>query len=285
MTAAPSASARTLAPPRLAAPPLTCDTHLHVYDPRYPMAPTARSSPPVASVDDYRAVQRRLGLTRAVIVQPSAYGTDNRCTLEGMAALGADVARGIAVVDTSVTDAELERLRDAGMRGIRFLMLPGGALPWSMLDELAARVQHVGWHVQLQMDGRLLPEREQQILRWPGRIVIDHNGKFLEPVDTGHPGFRCLLRLLETGRVWVKLSAPYETSKSGPPRYEDVGRIAKALVAAAPERMLWASNWPHPGFTGQPDDAALLDLLLDWAPDDATRRRILVDNPAEVYGF
>jgi D-galactarolactone isomerase len=285
MTAAPSASSLTLAPPRLAAPPLTCDTHLHIYDPRYPMAPTARVPPPVASVDDYRAVQRRLGLTRAVIVQPSAYGTDNRCTLEGMAALGRDVARGIAVVDTSVTDAELERLRDAGMRGIRFLMLPGGALPWSMLDELAARVQHVGWHVQLQMDGRLLPEREQQILRWPGRIVIDHNGKFLEPVDTAHPGFRCLLRLLDTGRVWVKLSAPYETSKSGPPGYDDVGRIARALVAAAPERMLWASNWPHPGFVGQPDDAALLDLLLDWAPDAATRRRILVDNPAEVYGF
>jgi D-galactarolactone isomerase len=278
-------AAKSDSSPRLEAPPRSCDTHLHFYDPRYPTAPTARNPPPVASVDDYRAVQRRLGLTRAVIVQPSAYGTDNRCTLAGMAALGKDIARGIAVVDTSVSDAGLERLRDAGIRGIRFLMLPGGALPWSMVDELASRVQHVGWHVQLQMDGRLLPEREQQILRWPGRIVIDHNGKFLEPVDTTHPGFRCLLRLLDTGRVWVKLSAPYETSKSGPPRYEDVGRIAKALVAAAPERMLWASNWPHPGFFGQPDDAALLDLLLDWAPDDATRRRILVDNPAEVYGF
>jgi D-galactarolactone isomerase len=270
-----------------AVPDGACDCHVHVFGPfdRFPLSARRSYTPPPAPLSELIARMDAATIARAVIVQPSAYGTDNRCTLEGMAALGPDIARGIAVVDTSVDDAELERLRGAGIRGIRFLMLPGGALPWSMLDELAARVQHVGWHVQLQMDGRLLPEREAQILRWPGRIVIDHNGKFLEPVETTHAGFRCLLRLLDTGRVWVKLSAPYETSRSGPSRYEDVGRIARALVAAAPERMLWASNWPHPGFTGQPDDAALLDLLLDWAPDDATRRRILVDNPAEVYGF
>jgi D-galactarolactone isomerase len=274
------------APPRERAPAHACDTHLHFYDLRYPLAPTARVRPPQASVDDYRAVQRRLGLERAVIVQPSAYGKDNRCTLEGIAALGLDTARGIAVFDTSITDAELEALHRAGIRGIRFLMMPGGALPWDMLDELAARVQHVDWHVQLQMDGRDLPLREAQVMAWPGRIVIDHNGKFLEPVGTDHPGFRCLLRMLDTGRVWVKLSAPYETSRRGPPRYEDVGVLAKALVDAAPERALWASNWPHPGFRHQPpDEAALLDLLLEWAPDEATRHRILVTNPAELYGF
>ena len=249
------------------------------------MASTADIPPVDATAADYRAVQRRLGLARTVIVQPSAYGRDNRCTLEGIAGLGLERTRGIAVVDTAVSDAELERLTKAGMRGIRFFMLPGAPLPWEMLDELAKRVQVVGWHAQLQLDGRLLPEREAQIRSWPGRIVIDHTGKFLEPVPVEHAAFRSLLRLVESGRIWVKLSAPYETSKRGPPLYDDVGRLAKALVKAAPERMLWASNWPHPSVKAKPDDGALLDLLLDWAPEEAARRRILVDNPAELYGF
>ena len=279
------ASTEAATAPRLKAPAGACDTHMHFYDKKYPIAPTAVSTPPEGRVEVYQAVQRRLGLSRTVVVQPSAYGLDNRCTLAGIAALGLERARGIAVVDTRVSDGELERLTKAGIRGARFHMLPGGAIAWDILDEVAARVQSVGWHVQLQLDGRLLPERQAQIERWPGRIVIDHVGKFLEPVEPEHPAFRCLLRLVESGRVWVKLSAPYEVSKAGPPLYGDVGRLAKALVTAAPERMLWASNWPHPGRTVLPDDALLLDLLLDWAPDEPTRRRILVDNPSELYGF
>jgi D-galactarolactone isomerase len=269
---------------RLKAPPGACDTHMHFYDARYPTAATALSTPPDATVEEYRALQRSLGLARTVVVQPSTYGRDNRCTLEGIAALGLDVARGIAVVDGATSDAELQALAQGGMRGVRFHQLPGGALAWDELDRIAARVQSVGWHVQLQLDGRLLPDREAQIRAWPGRIVIDHVGKFLEPVTPDHPAFRCLLGLVETGRVWVKLSAPYEVSKSGPPLYDDVGRLATELVRIAPERMLWASNWPHPGQPRQ-DEAVLLDTLLAWAPDDATRRKILVDNPAELYGF
>ena len=272
--------------PKLIVPAGACDTHIHVYDPRVALAPTAASAAPLAaSVDDYRAVKARLGLTRTVIVQPSVYGTDNTCTLEGIAALGADVARGVAVVDDRVTDAELERLTAGGMRGARFLMMPGGAIPWTMLDSVAAKVQAIGWHVQFQTDGRTLPEHQAQIRSWSGRIVIDHNGKFLEPVDVASEAFRTLLSLVDTGRVWVKLSAPYETSKTGAPAYEDVSRLARALVKHAPERMLWATNWPHPGQNPRPDDAALLDILADWAPDEAVRQRILVDNPAEVYGF
>jgi D-galactarolactone isomerase len=118
-----------------------------------------------------------------------------------------------------------------------------------------------------------------------GRIVIDHVGKFLEPVAPKHPAFRCLLRLVDTGRVWIKLSGAYEVSKRGPPLYKDVGALAEAVAKAAPERMLWATNWPHPSVQEKPDDAALLDILLDWAPDETTRRRILIDNPAELYGF
>jgi D-galactarolactone isomerase len=262
-----------------------CDTHMHLYDPKYPLAPTALGSPPSGEVAAYRALQRRLGSERTVVVQPTAYGTDNRCTLDGIAALGLERTRGIAVVDDEASDADLEALTRGGMRGVRFQMLPGGALPWDRLDRIAERVQDFAWHVQFQTDGRIFPERAAQIMGWPGRIVIDHVGKFLEPVPPEHPAFQSLLRFIDSGRVWVKLSAPYEVSKTGAPLYEDVSRLAKALVKAAPERMLWASNWPHPSVKSPPDDAALLDLLLDWAPDEATRKRILVDNPAEVYGF
>jgi D-galactarolactone isomerase len=263
-----------------------CDTHLHVYDARTPLAPTATSTPPAeATAAHYRALRERLGLSRAVIVQPSVYGTDNRATLDGIKALGSATTRGVAVVDAEVGEAELAALTDAGMRGARFLMLPGGAIGWDQLDRIAAKVQGFGWHVQLQMDGRRLGECIAQIRSWPGRIVIDHVGKFLEPVPVDDPAFGLLLDLVATGRVWVKLSAPYEVSKSGPPHYEDVGRLAKALVKAAPERMLWASNWPHPGMAVRPDEAALLDLLGEWAGSDDERRRILVDNPAELYGF
>lgn len=259
---------------------------MHVFDSRFPLAPNARRQEPDAPAAAYRQVQRRLGLERVVVVQPTAYGRDNRCTLEAIAALGPG-ARGIAVVDTAVTDVELERLTRAGMRGVRFRMLDRPELPWEMLGEMAARVAGFGWHVQFQMDGRHFEEREDLLKRLPGTLVIEHIGKFLEPVAPDHPGFRSLLRLVDTGRCWVKLSGAYMMSKSGPPLYEDIGLLAKALVKRAPERMVWASNWPHPlpGNAPVPDDAPLLDLLLDWAPDEKTRALILSANPGKLYGF
>jgi D-galactarolactone isomerase len=272
-------------PPRLKAPAGTCDTHMHIYDARYPSAPTAPFTPPDALVPDYLKVRARLGITRTVVVQPSTYGKDNSCTLAAMAALG-DSARGIAVVDQTVTDAELDRLTKAGIRGIRFHMLPGGALPWDILETMASRIGNFGWHVQLQLDGRKLPEREALLKRLTGTLVVDHVGKFLEPIPTDHEAFKVLLRLLDNGRTWVKLSAPYEWSKSGAPNYSDVGRLATALAAAAPDRMLWATNWPHPtpGLP-KPDDADLLDMLFEWIPSEAERKKALVDNPARLYGF
>lgn len=264
--------------PTLIAPPGACDTHIHIY------APGAGPAWP-CDVAAYRTLQHRLGLERAVIVQPVAYGADNSVTVNAVAALGLSTTRGIAVVEPSVSDAELDRLTQAGMRGVRFHMLPGGALPWEALEPVAARVAAFGWHVQLQMDGRFLAEREDRLKALPGNLVIDHVGKFLEPVSTSDPAFLSLLRLLQGGRTWLKLSAPYEVSKSGPPRFEDVGALAKAAVKAAPSRMLWASNWPHPSAKNPPDDAMLLDLLVDWVPEQAVRRRILVENPAELYGF
>lgn len=271
--------------PALQAPPGACDTHMHIYEPRFPTRPEV-AKPPEASVAEYLKARTRLGLSRTIVVQPNAYGTDNRCTLEAIAALGSS-ARGVAVVDTRAGDDELAHLTKAGIRAVRFMMLPGGALTWDILEEMATRVHAFGWHVNLQLDGRTLPDRLALLERLPGELVIDHVGKFLEPVTVDHAGFKALLRLIASGRTWVKLSAPYEVSKAGPPRYDDVGALAKALVKAAPERMLWASNWPHPSAKpGQlPDDANLLDLLLEWAPDAATRTKILVDNPARLYGF
>ncbi|HEX7928650.1 MAG TPA: amidohydrolase family protein, partial [bacterium] len=163
-------AAATPARPKLKMPPSACDTHMHIYDPRYPFAPGAVITPPPATVADYRSLQQRLGLERVVIVQPSGYGLDNSCTLYATAALGKN-ARCVVVVDDTVTDAELERLTKAGARGIRFFMLPGGILPWSILERMADRVREFGWHVQLQLDGRQLPDHEAMLMRLRGTLV------------------------------------------------------------------------------------------------------------------
>ena len=276
-----------LSPPRLKAPAGMVDTAIHIYDPKYPIVPTATFTPPPATVEDYQKVCKRVGIARTLIVQPTAYGTDNRCTVEAIEMIGRDRARGVAVVDMSASDAELDRLTKAGIRGIRFFMLKGGVLSWDEVDELAPRVTEFGWTLNLQLDGRTFPEYEDRVKRWPGTLVIDHTGKFLEPVGVDHPGVKTIQRLLENGRTYLKLAGPYETSKKGPPLYEDVGALAKTFVKTAPDRMMWASNWPMPNPPGgiKPDDAAMLDIMLDWVPDEATRNKVLVDNPARLYGF
>jgi D-galactarolactone isomerase len=274
--------------PRLPVPPGACDTHMHIYGPaeRYPLAPTAAKAPPFhADLAAWRAVLARLGLSRTVVVQPSAYGADNRCTLDAVAALG-EAARAVVVVTPETPDAELRRLHAAGARGARFFMMQGAPLGWEALAPVAARIAPFGWHVQLQFDGTELPEREAMIRALPCGVVIDHVGRFHPPVPPDRPQVRALLRLLETGRVWMKASAPYNTSLSGPPLYDDVTAIARAAIRTAPGRILWASNWPHPNPPDYPiEEAALLDLLGHWAPDEATRRCILVDNPASLYGW
>ena len=259
-----------------------CDTHMHFYDGSAgaPGAP----NPGAFTVPMYRELQKRLGLERVIVVQPNAYRDDNRVTVASIHKLGRS-AKGVAVVKPDVPDAELERLTKAGICAVRIMTLHGGMLGFDVMDSVVARVHPFGWHANIQLDGRELPKYEAQIKRLPGKFVIDHLGKFLEPVAPESKEFRSLLSLVNTGRCWVKLSAPYETSKTGAPKYADVGRLAKALVKQAPERMLWASNWPHPSVPEKPDDLALLELLADWAPDERTQKRILLDNPAELYGF
>ncbi len=262
-----------------------CDTHMHFYDKAVPGAP-GTFLPGHFVVEDYRAVQKRLGLERVIVVQPNAYKDDNRVTVDSMKKLG-KAAKGVAVVKPDAADAELERLTQAGICAVRIMTLHGGMLGFDVMDKVMARVHPFGWHANIQLDGRELPKHEAQIKRLPGKFVIDHTGKFLEPVAPDHEAFKSLLRLVDTGRCWIKLSAPYETSKSGAPKYEDVGKLAKILVKKAPERMLWASNWPHPSVPKDkcPKDEDLLDLLAEWAPDEKAQKKILADNPAELYGF
>jgi D-galactarolactone isomerase len=282
-----SAPASETAPPALQAPANACDCAIHVYEPGASLAPTATSSPPEwADADAYAKVQRRLGTTRVIIVQPTAYGLDNRVTLESVERFGRANARAIVMIDESITAADLSALHEKGACGVRFQMLAGGVLDWSAMEPVAARIAPLGWHIQLQMDGRELGERAALLNRLPCPLVIDHVGKFLEPVTPSHPGFRALAGLLENGRTWLKLSGAYEVSRSGPPDFADVGLLAKAAIAVAPERMLWGSNWPHVSkLADPPDDAGQLDLLLHWVDNEALRHRILIENPARLYGF
>ena len=259
---------------------------MHVYDAAVPSAPGGPPIPGHFPAARYREMQARLGLARVIVVQPNAYQDDNRVTLDAIRTIGAG-ARGVGVVKPGVSDAEIARLAQGGIVAQRIFHLPNGAVSLAQMDEVMARVHPFGWHANIQLDGRELPQYAAQIARLPGKFVIDHTGKYLEPVAPDHAAFVALLRLVDTGRCWVKLSAPYETSRTGAPGYEDVSRLARALAKHAPERMLWASNWPHPSAPPDavPDDADLLDLLLDWAPDDVALRKILVDNPAALYGF
>lgn len=274
--------------PRLHAPPGAWDCHIHVLDPRFPTVQGAVYQPPIATAADYRAVQRRLGLERVLVVQSSTHGTDHACLLDAIEQLGPG-AKGVAMVAATVADAELARLTRGGVRGARCLMTPGGVTPWEDVPRLADRIQEHGWHTNLQMRGNTFPERFDAIRALPGPVVIDHLGLFSRPIEPDHPEVQVLLRLLDTGRVWVKLSAPYGGGKMGPPPFTAAWPLARALIGHAPERMLWGSDWPHTFMTEvyelpPGDPATLLDLLLEWTDDDEVRHRILLDNPNTLLG-
>jgi D-galactarolactone isomerase len=275
-------------PAKLKAPAHACDCHHHIYDPVrfHPVQPGAE---PNARVTEYRLLQRRIGTTRDVVVTPRPYGTDNRVTLDAIAQLGAD-ARGVAVIHPAVTDAELDTMARGGIRGIRFSLAanPNQKSPATTLDMIepqSRRVNTLGWHVQINMDADQIVAAEDLWARLPSAIVFDHMGHIPQPIGVKHPAFTIIRRLVDKGRTWVKLSVTYDNTRDGPPTYADVTKVAQAYVQAVPERMVWGSNWPHPNETNKPDDAVLFDLLAQWAPREATRHRILVENPEILYGF
>ena len=275
------------APAKTKAPPNATDCHHHIYSSRFKVDPRSALRPGDASVADYRALQKRIGTSRNVIVQPSTYGTFNDGLVEALRECG-PTARGVAVVDTSVTDDELKRLDAAGVRGVRFNLANPGATTIEMLEPVAKRVAPLGWHIQFNMSADTTLAAKDVLNRLPCPIVFDHLAHMPQPAGIGHPAFAVVVDLLQKGKAWLKLSGAYADTKIGPPSYADSTAVAQAYVKAAPDRLVWGSDWPHPSEQGKPplpDDALLFDLLAQWAPDEAVRNHILVDNPAKLYAF
>ncbi|MFH5249915.1 amidohydrolase family protein [Burkholderia semiarida] len=271
--------------PAFQLPEGTIDCHMHIYDDRFPVAPGTTLRPPNATVAQYRRVQTRIGVKRNVVVTPSTYGTDNRCTLAAIAQFGDD-ARGVAVVDGTVSDDELRMLDRGGIRAIRFNLSYPGATTLDMLAPLAARIANLGWHIELVVQGARLPELERHLAALPCPLVIDHIAHVPQPGGLSSAAFRTAQRLVEKGHTWITLSGPYVDSKTGAPAYDDVAPVAKALIDMAPERMLWGTDWPHPTQkTDKPDDASMLDVIAGWIGRADWQQRIFVTNPAKLYGF
>ncbi len=275
--------------PKLKAPINACDCHHHIYDSRFPISPNAVLHPPDATVADYRMIQKWIGTTRSVVVTPSTYGTDNRCLLDALKQFG-KMARGIAVIDTNITDTELKRMNDAGVRGIRFQPVRAGAsTSLDMLEPLAKRIFDYGWHLQVHMSPAMIVQNEELLRKLPTQIVFDHMGRIPQPDGVNHPAFRIICNLMNQGRGWVKLSGAYHDSKIGAPSYADTTNVAKAYVQAVPERVVWGTDWPYPsasaGERSFPDVAELFDRLADYVLSEAKLHRILVENPEALYGF
>jgi D-galactarolactone isomerase len=273
--------------PKLKAPANACDCHHHIYGAQYKVDPRSTLRPGDATVEDYRALQKRIGTTRNVIVQPSTYGTENAPTLDALVAFG-PTARAVVVVDTTVTDAELKRMHGLGARGIRFNLAQAGATTPDMLEPLAKRINELGWHIQINATAGKIMEVMPILEKLPTPIVFDHLAHIPEPEGVNHPLYGKVLALIDKGKTWVKLSGAYADTKIGPPTYADTSAVAQAYAKHAPERVVWGSDWPHPSERDpkpKPDDAVLFDLLLVWAPDEKIRHRILVENPAVLYDF
>lgn len=270
--------------PRNRAPAGTTDCHFHIFGAkdRYRLSPHRMYEPSDASVERYLAMARTVGIERMVVVNGSPYGTDNECIMDAIDAFGHDRARGVAVVDPDVSDAELARLNRRGIRGIRFNAITART-PLSALSDLGRRIAPMGWHIQMWIRGERLVEVAPVLEGLPVPVVIDHMGQVPTSLGMDHPQFRTLIRLLESGKAWVKLVG-YRVSE-GPP-YTDLLRPVAAMIEAAPDRCVWGTDWPHPYLEGRPmpNDGDLLDLLFTWADKDQVRR-ILVDNPARLYGF
>ena len=281
VTPAPDRTPKT---PTLEAPAGACDSHFHIFGPqfRFPFIEPRPLDAGDCTLEDLLALQQRLGLERGVVVQTMLYGNDNACLLDALARYP-ERLRGVASVAADIADNDIEELSAAGVVANRFSYIRSPDIDPNLIH----RLHEHGWHPQFWFEG------EAQIMAWraamlnsPGNFVIDHMG--WQPCGHGvdAPGFRAVLECLDTGRCWVKLSGPNRFSAQPAYPYADTAVFARALIERAPERVLWGSDWPHPNWwQPMPNDADLLDLLLDWAPEPADRQRILVDNPARLFGF
>jgi len=284
-----------------AVPDGACDCHVHVFGPAadYPYDPARTYTPGDAPLHALRALHRGLSVTRTVIVQPSPYAADNRCTVDALIALEG-AGRGVAVIDAATSDADLRAMHEAGVRGVRVNLETAGehdpAAAWEHLQAAARRVEPLGWHVQTYTNLATLDALSDRLARLPVPLVVDHFGRAQAALGTTQPGFSALCDLLADGRVYVKLSAPYRISRE--PDYRDAAAIARALIEANPQRVLWGTDWPHPGSAaGVPltvdritpfraeDNGRALQRCLQWAGTDDRARLLLAENPARLYDF
>jgi predicted TIM-barrel fold metal-dependent hydrolase len=287
LTSKPMRDAGTLARPAFSMPAGACDSHVHVFEAaaKYPSVDTPHYTLPDGSLDKLQQMAGVLALQRFVIVQPSYYGTDNRCMLDALSAAGA-CARGVAMVGESCTDQELNAMHVRGVRALRLDLFSRSN--WSTADIIAyiersvRQTRAIGWHVQFYTPGWVVRDLLPFLADLDADFVIDHMGYMLESDGLTNADFDRLLETIRRGRGWIKLSAPYRLAKDG--NFDRLTPMARALIEAAPERMIWGSDWPHIPEGGR-DTGALLNLLTDWAPNGETRERILVHNPARLFGF
>jgi 2-pyrone-4,6-dicarboxylate lactonase len=276
-------------PPRaFVPPPGACDAHCHIFGPaaRFPFAPDRAYTPPDAGLEMFEVLQRRLGLSRAVFVQASCHGTDNAAMLDALER-GEGRYAGVAMLAPDASEHDIRRLHDAGVRGTRFNFVAhlGGAPDLDEFWSTVHRVAAFGWHVVLHFDAGDLPEYTGLLDAMPCPYVIDHMGRVPVERGLGQQPFEALLGLLADERAWVKISGAERLTVGGTPPYDDVIPFARALLAAAPDRVLWGTDWPHPNVRAMPDDGDLVDLLAAFAPDEAVRTRVLVHNPERLYDF
>lgn len=292
MSQAPPCAAPDFAPrqPQLKVPAGSCDCHAHILGPaaRFPYSDERVYTPPDCLLADYRAMLTALGLARAVLVQPSVYGSDNRVLLNALDAMQG-AWRGVAVVEPDVSARALQEMHAAGVRGVRVNVVDvqsnKGVLPLNQLRRLAERIAPLGWHMEFLLHVHEFPRLDQQLAGFPVDVVFGHLGYLPMHLGIGDAGFQALLRLLQAGRAWVKLTGPYRLSGSKLP-YADVATFAHALLDAAPRQIVWGSDWPHVMVKdAMPNDGDLMDMLSTWIPDPSIRHQVLVSNPERLYGF
>ena len=273
--------------PSLFVPAHSCDCHCHIIGlpEGYPFSPNRSYTPAPALLAQYRQTQRAMGFERLVLVQPTIYGTDNRCLLDALDQVGTASGRGIVAVEDDVSVEELDRLHRLGVRGIRYNLVHGRHdFATHAASRLAAQIVERGWHVEMYVDGDLLPQLFGFLSELPAPVVIDHMGQIATSRGIQNDAVHTLRRLLDGGNAWVKLSG-YRASSAGYP-FADLFALASVLIGEVGERCVWGSDWPHANFAGRaPDAVQLLNLLSEWAPSDAVLRKILVDNPTALYGF
>jgi len=274
-----------LRPPRFKMPAGATDTHIHLFGPleRYPLVELREYNPPLVTPQMAREVFGKLGIARAVVIQPSVYGRDNRAQLDGAAEIGVPV-RAVVVLDADTTEAEMAKLHEQGARGLRYVLAHPGGLPVADLEWWADRVSELGWHIQFLARGPQLLELAPRIEKLSCSVVIDHIGMFRSEEGLQQPAFQAVVRMISNGH-WVKLSGAYRLTQKPPP-FPELKPFVERLLQARSDRLVWASDWPHVFVkTRIPNMTELLDALADWVPDEAARNRILVENPASLYGF